>query len=961
MVLVRFLLFVVFALIHFLTLAQGEDNIWYIGTLNGGTTQGGAIDFNLATPAVVGGAYVAPNMVQTEGTASRCDAGGALLFYTDGVDIWDENHAIMPNGAGLGGHRSSRFPALIVPDPASADRYYVFANDGHTTGNGTGLHYSLIDMTLSGGNGDVVAGVKALPLLSNTSEDLTGALHCNGTDYWVMVLDYPTVTGNPDLHVYAYQVSAAGIGAPVVSNLGTFGGLSLTDMFEMSPDGSKGVVRLQGAGGWTDAVLDFDNITGVFTVNTTLNTGGRGGYSPDSQIYYVGNGANNLVQYNANNMTAAPTVVANGVGQFDDFRIGPNGKLYMSRWAGIHAIDNPNTLGVGCNFVANSIPNPGMMGGPSMLPNVFLKSTGVSCLADTVFICEGDSIFTDGNWVSTSGLYGDTLVEVVTVDMQPAGPFCPSDNAVMLSGTPSGGVWTGTGITNAMSGMFSPSVSGTGNHLITYSVAPNANLTCEDTFTIVVLAPDDSSFAYAQNGFCLQDSNPVANVTGLPGGTFSIDNGGAINSATGEIDLMSSGVGSFTVTYQTNGPCPTSSTVVIEISSPTVDLGPDVSSCNPSLTLDAGNAGSQYLWQDGSVDQTLSVTSVGTYSVQVTDANGCVATDTMEVLPGTMTVDLGEDTVVCSGANLVLDAGNAGAVYAWNDGSSAQTLAVNAPGTYWVEVQNGNCTDSDTIVVSYSTVTAAFSPTDTSGCAAFELTFSDLSSTDFGSITSWAWDFGDGGSASDQNPNYEYSSGGTYSVSLLVTNSHGCTGTATGQVEVYDQPQAAFTMDPSVIFVNEEIRFLDQSSNDVTSWSWDFGDNTVSSIQNPVHIYNSATDYEVELRVSNGFCVDTITKGFTVNEPLLYYIPNAFSPDGDEFNNVFLPVFTSGFDPFDYELTIFNRWGQSIFTSQDVALGWDGTYNGRMVQDGTYTWRIEFKELATDRRHHVVGHVTMLR
>ncbi|MGB1508085.1 MAG: gliding motility-associated C-terminal domain-containing protein, partial [Crocinitomicaceae bacterium] len=84
-------------------------------------------------------------------------------------------------------------------------------------------------------------------------------------------------------------------------------------------------------------------------------------------------------------------------------------------------------------------------------------------------------------------------------------------------------------------------------------------------------------------------------------------------------------------------------------------------------------------------------------------------------------------------------------------------------------------------------------------------------------------------------------------------------------------------------------------------------------------------------------------------------------PDGDEFNQIFQPVFTSGFDPYDFNLKIYNRWGQLVFESNDNNQGWDGTYGGELVQDGLYTWKIEFKSISNDERFIHTGHVNLLK
>ena len=93
----------------------------------------------------------------------------------------------------------------------------------------------------------------------------------------------------------------------------------------------------------------------------------------------------------------------------------------------------------------------------------------------------------------------------------------------------------------------------------------------------------------------------------------------------------------------------------------------------------------------------------------------------------------------------------------------------------------------------------------------------------------------------------------------------------------------------------------------------------------------------------------------------MFYIPNAFTPDGDEFNNSFKPVFTSGIDPYDFTLTLFNRWGEVVFESKDFSVGWDGTYHNKLSREGTYLWTVEFKDMYTDKRFNYNGQVFLSR
>lgn len=112
---------------------------------------------------------------------------------------------------------------------------------------------------------------------------------------------------------------------------------------------------------------------------------------------------------------------------------------------------------------------------------------------------------------------------------------------------------------------------------------------------------------------------------------------------------------------------------------------------------------------------------------------------------------------------------------------------------------------------------------------------------------------------------------------------------------------------------------------------------------------------------NNNSCKDEICKLIRAEEMLIYYVPNTFTPDGDEFNQTFQPVFYSGHDPFDFTMVIFDRWGEIVFETHDAKIGWDGTYNGVISQSGMYTYRIEFKTLASDERKTVVGHVNLLK
>lgn len=96
-------------------------------------------------------------------------------------------------------------------------------------------------------------------------------------------------------------------------------------------------------------------------------------------------------------------------------------------------------------------------------------------------------------------------------------------------------------------------------------------------------------------------------------------------------------------------------------------------------------------------------------------------------------------------------------------------------------------------------------------------------------------------------------------------------------------------------------------------------------------------------------------------ESLIYYVPNAFTPDGDDYNQNFTPIFTSGIDIYNFYFVVFNRWGEILFESYDSSKGWNGNYGGILCQDGIYTWKVEFGIIGTDERVTDYGHITLIR
>ena len=403
----------------------------------------------------------------------------------------------------------------------------------------------------------------------------------------------------------------------------------------------------------------------------------------------------------------------------------------------------------------------------------------------------------------------------------------------------------------------------------------------------------------------------------------------------------------------------TSSVEVVVTPLITVDLGPDTLLCNDGLQLDAGHPGFMCTWQDASMGQFYDVTTTGMYSV-VVDNGGCQASDTVNVTIQELTVDLGPDTLLCLGDSVSYTVNGSNSSVLWSTGHTGATETLSSAGILWVQLSNGVCSAADTVQVQFYAPVASFFTLDTLGCVPWQVQFTDESLSPYGAIDQWSWSFGDGNTSTVQHPIHSYQSAGTYSVELEIVDGNGCTDDTLQSflISVAPLPLATFEYDPDDgIFSDLNIQFTDLSF-DATSWLWDFGDGSYSTEQHPEHVFTQSGTYTVTLTVTNDFgCSATTSYTLIVHSPFSIYLPNAFTPDGDQYNNTFSAIGT-GVDRF--ELNVFNRWGELIFESNDMQVGWDGTYQGQPVQDGVYTWALTVQS-SEGINYQYTGHVALIR
>jgi gliding motility-associated-like protein len=532
--------------------------------------------------------------------------------------------------------------------------------------------------------------------------------------------------------------------------------------------------------------------------------------------------------------------------------------------------------------------------------------------------------------------------------------------AVTLSGN--GGIsytWD-NGVTNGVS--FTP------NTTLTYTVSGTDQKGCVNTDQVIVTVNPLPSIDAGQDVTLCFGQSTTLNATG---GVIYTWNNGAIQGGS----VSPSTTTTYSVTGTDANGCVNTDNMTVNINPlPIVDAGANQTICEgETVTLNATGATS-YTWTPSATNGVVFTPAVGTttYTVTGTDNNGCLNTDQVVIVVNPLpNVFAGNDVVVCDGETVTLT-GSGAATYTWdnniNNGAafnpSLGTTTYTVTGT-----SSAGCINTDQVnVTANPNPEVSFLPGATLGCAPFTTTLTNTS-TNSDNCT-WTLSNGQTLTGCGTIP-VTFQQAGCYDVTLTTTSTTGCSSsfTASNLICVEAPPNAAFSPSANQVSnLDTEVNFINNTTG-ASNYVWSFGDGSGTSTEiNPSHTYptDPVGQYEVMLIAYSPFgCTDTAYSTIQIYEELIFYVPNTFTPDSDKFNPVFLPVFTAGFDPYDYNLIIFNRWGEIIFESNNAEVGWDGSYgkNGEieMCQDGTYTWKIEFKVTRWDERRMAIGHVNLIR
>lgn len=930
--------------------AQGENNIWCFG-------YGSGLDFNTPVPTPF------PNNIFTgEACATVSDAAGNLLFYSNAETVWDRNHNIMPNGSGLAvaGANSTMQGVVAVQSFSNPDRYFLFTLE-QTTGFGR-LFYSVIDMTLNGGLGDVITGQKNIQIDSNLTEKMTVAKG-DGCYNWVIV--HPNDTP-PMFH--AFKVDYSGVNTtPVVSYSGfsyTHWGY-VTGEIKMSPNNDYIAV----GNDHVPEVLEihsFNSATGVFSNAIDLDTLHCYGlsYSPDGGKLYVAQyfPTSQLYQFD---MTLLPnvqavknsrTLISNDLLQ--GMLIGRDDKIYIAASSGISVINNPNLAGVACNYVSNQINNAGApyeLGNVFIPPDtnqignyshdtslcVFINSITLSAPAGYISYLWNDGATTQSHvfstsgtrWVissSTCGVRTDTFhLNIVQVDTEinvTDTSVCFVNNIPILTAAAgysnylwsdghntqqdtigsAGTKWVRINDTASCkilidtfkvhAYMDTVKTSTDTSHCVAYSPIP---ITAPGGYTSYlwsdgITVQTDTFFSTttkwvtAQNGCHLLIDTIHFTATTIPPDSVSV-NGidtmicfemGAINvSAPAGYTYYLWSDGTTTQANTFNGPA-TKWVYAQKFCYLLIDtfavqaLGTDTSMSSTdtiicfsnTATVQAASGYLSYLWSDGTNGQQDTFTSDGTKYVQMHKA--CAERiDTFHVqFVNDLSVSLGNDTALCKGEVIRLDAtsSHAGATYLWQDNSTAATYTVTTGGDYFVTMSLGSCSVSDTIRVHQKVI----------------------------------------------------------NVNLGKGN------IPCGQTEIL--------LDAGV---------------DSASYIWQDGSTN--------RTFKAVKEGSYQVKVTQGTC--NATASVTVKFdgcPCNVILPTAFSPNNDDKNDKFGATISC--DILSSKMIIYNRWGNQVFYSEHINDKWDGTYKNIALDGDVFGYYLEFKD-AENKTYYYKGTVTLVR
>lgn len=842
----RLFYFTIFLFSFCLTYTQNENTKWYFGNAAG-------LDFMTNPPTIL-----TNGMLNTfEGCASISNAAGSLLFYTDGITIYNASHAVMANGNGLTGHSSTAQSAVVVKRPGSSTIYYVFTLN---QGGNANLDYSTVDMSLAAGAGSVT--VKNIPLSTNNSEKLTSVRHCNGVDVWVLAHQSNSSTFR------AYLVTSAGVNTTAVTSVaGTSTSVNFYCM-KISPNGRK-LAHSFGASSGNFELLDFDASTGMVSNPVALTTSLTSAYgvefSPDGTKLY-GSFYNSPIIYQWNLCAGSSTAIVasqvaiNTIGNNKGaMQLATNGKIYVARTFqnALGVINNPNVAGTGCNFTetGQSIsPKTSVYGLPNFITSGFKPPPPpFTHTVSLAFGCQTASFtapFVAQNFSTTGCAASGYSLNGVLWNFGDPGSGATNTSTL----TNPGHVFSALGTFTTSLILYYSCGGGTDtlyqvvNIPISCLSVSSTSITCSNLGSATVTSSGTGPFSYTW----MPSGQTGSVATGLSPGTYTLT----------VFDVGTS------FTY-------TTTTTLNSLIPLTGNLNNTSSlSCNGMATGTAGYTGIAggspnqfFYWSNGITtfsavnNPSVATLSAGTWSATVVDAlTGCTINDILLILqPPAFTVNIAASSPsACVGTSVTFTANTSGGTpgysYAWLGGPASPNHTVSAllPGTvvYTVNIADAySCQTSQTVSVDYIN-----NPTLTvSNVSICPLQFGTLTAS---GASTYTW-------ANNSNNSFFSASPATTTQYSVVGSAMGCTASATGSIAVKPLPVPVFSSNNGVCSGLN----LNFSASGGTAYVWTgplaFSSSASNNSIGNVSTANSGV-YNLTITAANA-CTNSASYSLTVN------------------------------------------------------------------------------------------------
>lgn len=825
--------------ISFQAWGQKQAANWYFGSNAG-------IRFNTtSTVSVNNGA-----LLSTEGAASVSSADGQLLFYTNGVTVWNKNHKVMDNGIGLAGNTNTTQSAIIIPRPKSKNLYYIFTLDN--LGIGNGLNYSEVDISANGGLGKVTS-TKNVSIRTSVAEKLTAIPHANGKDYWILV------HGVDDKKFYAYQITENGVPkTAVISTTGSFHPNILGTMgyMKFSPDGEKVACAVSGSN--FVELLDFDNTTGELTNPMRLDfTSSPYGieFSPNGKLLYVSAGSS-IFQYKI------PQIINSGLLALSEreiksdaavwaLQLGLDKKIYVCKQSDkIGVIANPNDGNGNEDFEDNSftLSNTAVQGLPNQPQNYFNENLIVvdnACLGQEasfrVLLNEPDSIqwnFGDNNRFSalrpkhiysakgnyfvtarvfTNG-YSEDISRQITVEDLPS--FSLGADTTLCKGQylnfnfsiPNAAYLWNNGKTSSVRKITTPGV----HHLAVTA----KGCTLKDS---VVVDYNIINVQFSANDFeqCFEGNNfEFKSTTGeVKTASWYVDNAYLGDGKNTSTSFNTDGIKKIKHVVTSEYGCTDSVIKEIKVNkTPKANFGVNAKntcgSANSFTFINTTNYPDDYSFEFQIEGNTIKNKNSVTWNFSKEGEHDVV-----------LVVKTAE------GCEDILE---------------KKITVFPAPDASFDIIANSNCLADNNFTVSF-----------TGKLRTFETLTWEIDGTPYTS------------------PNNTFTKSfittGKHTVSAKISNTSGCFEVNAKEVEVYENPVADFSTTSNTLAClgTKNIEFSNLSTGNLllTSYDWNFGDNTQSDKANPIKSYTSQSQFQVSLTAINeAGCTNTITKNINTYE-----------------------------------------------------------------------------------------------